>query len=422
MLVGILILSPAISSLMDTHELIRSTGIIAHVANSGSVEDIQEAVDEAVVAGGGVVLIPEGTFLFDAYDTRRVSITVPAGGLTIFGAGINRTVLQMPIDDSAPDTMMFKVNGLSGGKFRISGITFRGRRIGNQVSLTGDIGIKIESCQDFRVDHCSFHDLGAQAVNVYDCDQTYGHSGGDISLVSQGVVDHCDFIDVYKPGGYEAPDWRCSGYGVFVARAYHYWWTVPNLYPDDPWTMFGKYYKNVFIEDCYFLGCRHAVVGNFAGAYVLRNSVIEDIWAPGESATTGHPVRYKVLGMLVQEIYNVTVKNRGTRAHFIGFHVEGGSALIFNCTLDSLDYGFSIGSCEWADTDDNPFLPLGATKEVYIWNNNIINIPPGAVVWIFSNEPNGYPAPGENVDYFLHGPPAEKDYQPYPYPHPLTGD
>jgi hypothetical protein len=383
------------------------------MAKSGSVEDIQEAVNAVVAMGGGIVYIPEGNFTFNASGSYRVNINVPVNGINIFGAGINRTVLQMPINDSAPDTIMFYANCLSGGKLRISGITFKGRP-NRDSSPTGDVGIRIESCTDFRVDHCSFYDMGGNGINVGDQEMTYGHYGGDLKYVSQGVIDHCDFIDIYKPN--TTAQGRGYGYGVGVGRAYHYLWTVPNLYPDDPWTMFGKYYKNTYIEDCYFVGARHAVTGNWAGAYVLRNSIIEDLRVY-EAVTTGHPVRTNVLGMLTCEIYNVTVRNtRKYVSKFCGFHVEGGSALIYNNRIENLvDNAFSIGSCEDAN---NTFFPLGNTKEVYIWNNTVIN---STLLSIVDNSGlGGCPAPIEGKHYFFHAPPAERNYTPYPYPHPLT--
>jgi len=415
MLIGILILSPAISSVINTYTHVRSSGTIvaneAH-AKSGSVEDIQAAVDAVVAAGGGIVYIPEGDFAFNASGDIRVNINVPAGGLNILGAGINRTVLQMPVDDSAPNTIMFYISGLSKGRLRMSNITFRGRP-NRDTSPTGDAGIRIESCMDFRVDHCSFYDMGTAGVWVSDVEKTKGHYDGDITYVSQGVVDHCYFYDIYKPQTYASQ--RGYGYGVVIARAYHYLWTYPNLYPDDPWTMFGKYYKNTYIEDCYFIGCRHAVTGNWAGAYVLRHSTIDDLRLY-ECVTTGHPNRDNVFGMLTCEIYNVTVRSTGKYvSKFIGFHIEGGSALIFNNTLENLDRAFNLGACE--DSTPHPYHPLGHTKEVYIWNNTVTNCV--EVYHVFSNEPGGCPAPVENVNYFLHVPPAERNYTPYPYPHPL---
>jgi len=421
-IVGVLILPPTVISLQSSSVIVRSSGTIARMGNatSGSIEDIQAAVDWVTAAGGGTVYIPEGIFTFDASGTRRVNIDVPSGGIQIIGAGIDKTVLQMPVDDSAPNTMMFKVNGLSGGRVRVSGITFKGRP-NWQTSPTGDSGVFLESCTDFRVDHCNFWDMGAHGVAVADGGVMYGISGGDINRVSQGVIDHCEFHRIYKPQC--TAQSRGWGYGVFVSRASHYL-TVPNLYPSDPWTMFGKYYKNTYIENCYFEGCRHAVTGNFAGAYVLRYSTIVD-QGRYSALTTGHPVRELTLGMLTQEIYGVTVRNTGTyTSKHIGFNVEGGSSLIYNNTIENIgDSVFVLGSAEYVNPE---FYPLGNTKEVYIWNNQISGSNPNPYL---NNNAGG--TPEEGVDYFtditgayttaqIQSMVDAKGYQPYQYPHPLT--
>jgi hypothetical protein len=425
--VGFLILPAAVFPQLDSSALIRSSGTIAQMGNatSGSVGDIQAAIDWVIAAGGGTVYIPEGTFDFDPRDSGYTSpwwqvtgvhFDVPAGGIQIIGAGKDKTILKYPEDSELggfTDKLGgFYIRGQSGGKVRISGITIKAQT-NYLTSSIPNMGIWLESCTDFRVDHCSFYWMGEVAVWVNDAEATYGDSGGDITKVSQGVVDHCDFIDLYKPvvtqqgNGY--------GYGVSVARAYHYLWTVPNLYPDDPWTIFGKYEKNTYVEDCYFTGCRHGTQSAWAGAYVLRNSVIEDLGVY-EVATTGHPVRTDVLGMFAQEIYNVTIRRTAQSSQrFLGPLVEGGSSLLYDLTLENLESSFVIGSCEDAGND---FYPLGRTKEVYIWDNQIINC--GEMTIEDNTGLGGDPAPIEGVHYFLHEPPSEKNYTPYTYPHPLT--
>jgi hypothetical protein len=419
--VGVLILPSAVVSLENFSVYISSSGTIAQTRNatSGSIEDIQAAVDWVTAAGGGTVYIPEGTFTFDASGDRRVNINVPSGGIQIIGAGLDNTVLQMPVDDSAPNTAMFAVNGLSGGKVRITGITFKGR-LNRDTSPTGDSAIVLESCTDFRVDHCSFWDMGGSGVSVHDAENTYGDVGGDISKVSQGVVDHCDFYGIYKPVCHS--EGRGYGYGVVVNRAWDYWCTIPNLFPEDPWTMFGKYYKNTYIEDCYFEGCRHAVVGNWAGAFVLRYSTIEDLMSY-ECVTTGHPVRLGVVGMLTCEIYGVTVRNTGKYvSKFLGFQVEGGSALIYDNTIENIvDSSFVVGNYE---TYNAEFYPTGNTKETYFWGNTRTGS--GGLYLI-----TGLEAPVEGNDFFtdltglytteqIQAMVDAKGYTPYPYPHPLT--
>lgn len=421
-IVGVLILPPTVISLQSSSVIVRSSGTIARMGNatSGSIEDIQAAVDWVTAAGGGTVYIPEGIFTFDASGSRRVNIVVPSGGIQIIGAGIDQTVLQMPEDDNADNTVMFKVTGLSKGKMRISGITFRGRP-NWQTSPTGDSGVTLECCTDFRVDHCSFWDMGAHGIALGDGNHMYGISGGDIDLVSQGVIDHCEFHRIYKPVCKSLG--RGYGYGVFVARAWNYLWAVPNLYPEDPWTMFGKYYKNTYVEDCYFEGCRHAVTGNFAGAYVLRYSTIED-QGMYSAVTTGHPARLDSIGMLTQEIYNVTVRNTGTyTSKHIGFLIEGGSSLIYNNTIiDITDSILNLGTSEYI----NDFFPLGNINNVYVWDNSITGTNPAPYI---SNNAGGTPV--EGIDYWTDLTGAyttaqvqslvdAKGYVPYQYPHPLT--
>ena len=390
-------------------------------AESGSVDDIQDAVDTVEAAGGGTVYVPSGTYDFEAEGEYRVDIDVPANGIEIIGAGIDQTVLEMPIDDSAVNTKMFKVNGESEEQIRISGITFKGRP-NWQTSPTGDTGIFLETCTDFRVDHCSFWYMGAHGVAVVDSDVMYGHSGGDIDLVSQGLVDNCEFHIIYKPACTAAS--RGWGYGVFVARSSHYLWTVPNLYPNDPWTMFGQYYKNTYIEDCYFEGCRHAVTGNFAGAYVLRYSTIED-QGMYSAVTTGHPVRELTLGMLTQEIYSVTVRNTGTyTSKHIGFNIEGGSALIYNNNIENIvDSVLVVGTSEHINPE---FYPLGDIHEVYFWNNNIIGSNTSPQI---NNNAGGIPVEGTDYWTDLTGSYTTaqvqalvdaRNYSPFQYPHPLT--
>jgi hypothetical protein len=414
MLIGVLFITPAIS-LISSSTIIKSSGTTSEevYATSGCVATIQAAIDQAIASGETTVMIPEGTFTFEPKN-GGVEFNVPVSGLNIFGAGSDKTILEMPIDDAAPNTIMFFVNGENGGKVRFSGITFKGRP-NWQSSPTGDYAVRLESCTDFRVDHCDFYYMGAAGVAVYDVDQEYGHSGGDYALVSQGVVDHCNFYEIYKPACTSAG--RGYGYGVSVMRTSNYLWCF-NIYPDSPWTGsdgFGKYYKNTYIEDCYFHGCRHAAQAVGGGAYVLRYSTIEDI-GMHTTAITGHPVRTNNFGQLYCEIYDVTIKRVDGPVSFLGPLVEGGYGLIYDNHFENLAQWMELGNCE--DVDGTPYYPLGCTSETYVWNNEIVNC--GGLMTHSNIGLGGCPAPVENVDYFLYAPPPEKNYVPYIYPHPLT--
>lgn len=419
-LIGTLILSPAISSLMDIETRISSTGSIARTAEarSGSVEDIQAAVDVIVAAGGDTVYVPRGNFSFEAWgrypnnaDRHIVEFVVPPQGLRLIGAGIDLTVLQMPIDDTAPNSQMIVAHGVpTSGRFEMEGITLKGRP-NIDVSPTGDELLRIETCIDFRVHNCSFYYAGSAGIRVNDCEVTYGHPGSAdiLDRISQGVIDHCYFYDIYKKQVYLAD--RGYGYGVSVGVAYHDQWT-PTAVFDDPWQFFGTYNHNVFIEDCEFYGCRHSVQAAWAGCYVLRHCLLEDN-TYFDSATTGHPVREHVYGMGECEIYDCIIRYRGAYPNSVRFSgplIESGSALIFNNRFENLLSYIQIGN---AECNTNPFYPLGNTKEVYIWNNTVIDCQP---LNIIDEGPNGGPLVQENVDYFLHAPDSSKGYQPYPYP------
>ena len=187
--------------------------------------------------------------------------------------------------------------------------------------------------------------------------------------------------------------------------------------------IFGQYYKNTYIEDCYFTGCRHAVTGNWAASYVLRYSTIEDI-ALHAVSTTGHPVRSNVLGLLTCEIYNCTIRRTGIYANnFFGNLIESGSGLIYNNIYDGILNPVVIGNSEVV----NSFYPTGNTQETYFWNNELIDVvypEPGI-------NSNAGGTPTEGVEYWtditgtytssqIQALIDAKGNESYTYPHPLT--
>jgi hypothetical protein len=390
-------------------------------AQSGSVDDIQAAINQAINTGATEVYIPAGTFTFDAwgrfpYNATRhvVEFTLPSRGLKIVGAGINQTVLAMPINESASQTYMFTVHGIVGsGRLEIANITFKGRP-NYLTSTTVDACIYIETCQDFRVHSCSFYYAGGQGVYVDDSEVTYGHVSGQgvTNRISRGVVDHCYFYDIFKPASY---NYGGMGYGVSVKIAYNSQWTPTDVY-DNVWNFFGRYNWTTFVENCEFYGTRHAVQAAGSGCYVMRNCTVED-QTQYASATTGHPVREEVYGMGMCEIYNCTFRFRGNWPYsvwYFGVMVKGGAALIYNNTFQDMSAWLDLGNCEWKY---NSFYPKGNTHDTYIWNNTVINC---EAPYVESGGTDGAPAPQENVDYYMHAPNASLNYVAYPYPHPLT--
>lgn len=408
LLIEILVITPAIHCLLNNSVQIHCTGEFRFLANSGSVGDIQAAVDGAETAGGGTVYVPAGHWIFEATSTNYVGIP---GGVNVFGVGINATILDMPDDVTDTHTTMFVVDGSNGKKTRISGMTFKGRK----GTDTGDLGIRLTSCIDFRIDHCSFHDMGSVGVYVKDDPK------GDISKISQGVIDHCSFIDIYKAPAYSAGNGY--GYGVSVSCKGGY-----EDYPWDPdiWNILGKYNHNTFIEDCYFSGCRHnAQAGICGGVYVFRHNTVENVPYYRLGWMTGHPPRMydiPVYGMRCWEIYNNIFDAKTESCNFL--LCEGGGGVIFNNTIiggyRDTDIFVDVAS---AETSDERVAQEGSPHDLWIWDNFLT----GVETAISARSQAGNPVPQEwdgsgtePWSWYTTQEPWGGNYTPYPYPHPLT--
>jgi hypothetical protein len=238
----------------------RST-VPAIKAKSGSAKDIQGAVDAiaSTPEGMGVVYIPEGNFSFDINITTNIGVTIP-GGISIIGAGINRTILYMS-EKTAPDTtgkrraIMFYVDGSNGKPVRISGISFKGYvnysktcrensdcdNYPDEPEWGATGGVVISNGRHFRIDNCSFKDFTNAAISI--------------SSLSYGVIDHCSIDNPYKDyptvASTNSTGRKVWGYGIIVGGT-GAWPKIEDV--------LGKYDgKNVvvYIEDCNFSRTRH---------------------------------------------------------------------------------------------------------------------------------------------------------------------
>lgn len=425
-LVGIDTVALVVSSTPGT-ATIQNTGHISGstvMANSGNAADIQSAVNTVCSYGGGIVYVPAGNFTFAATSfigpgptAVCVNITVPSGGLQLIGAGQNMTNITLATDESKT-VMMFLVNGQSHGQFRMSGITLLGKT--NASSVTGDGGVWLEACKDFRVDHCDFWRMGEVGIFICDHYVIYPLIGGSnpnftlgYSMVSQGVIDHCTFHYMFKPSSVIGGSLTSYGYGVQVA--------ILSTEPLCPWNpdifqCIGNATWHTVIENCYFEGCRHAVASSNGGMYVLRFSTIT---APAfnEHEFTGHPGRYlNVVGMRSYEIYNNTLDGSnpydGVTGH--GGWWKSGGGIFANNTIENLPEGICL-----CNADDNGTLtyPLDKTHNLWIYGNTLINTK--ALYTIQAGVTT--PAPVLDTDFFLHEPNATQGtYTPIPYPDPLA--
>jgi len=249
--------------------------------------------------------------------------------------------------------------------------------------------------------------MGDLGIGVMDGDIQYSIPGGDFDRVSQGLIDHCFFYDMYKPTIHN------YGYGVMIARASNWEWTPWDL----PIDVFGKYLRNVFIEDCYFRGMRHAVAASNGGYYVFRHNVNDDM-AVQDIVLTGHPNRLNYNGMGGFEAYDNIFKHTGLYypGGYHGITAKGGSAIITDNLIQDLYSGVQVGTCDAVDPN---YHPRGHPNNIYIWNNIYERIKWYNFNNLEKNRPDSDPEkPLEGREYFFHEPAG--GYVKYRYPHPLA--
>jgi hypothetical protein len=376
-------------------------------ANSGSAEDIQNAIDEAVSTGKDTVIIPEGTFLYPPevfskntpYGLNKCAVIVP-GGIKVFGAGMDKTILKMT--EQLDKVCFFLLDGSNGKRIRVSGIKFKGLVSTENLSF---VDILVYAATDFRVDHCLFEDFTDAAVAVLNF--------WDFPNV-RGVVDHCKFDEPYKDQMAGGGLW---GYGVMSVGAW-------NAYIDDVTLLLGKYENIpnpaipvVYVEDCEANKVRYLVSGNQGGWYVVRHCTIKNprghLPPAGIDVHEGYP-DYGMQGGLGCECYDNYIVQDVPHPEgwsIAGVQLRAGGGVIYNNTIK----GLSPASPALALV--NLIIMSDACKtsekyhvhDTYIWNNTLID----TNSLVMKTYDSFYQ---ENVHYFLY----EKPYTPYPYPHPLT--
>jgi len=362
----------------------------AVVANSGSPQDIQAAVNTAAAAGGGTVYIPEGDFTFNPSGIIGPANTptgvISYGGINIIGAGIGKTILRETKDPpliNGYGTSMIAVDGRNNKPFRISGISFVGFVSSEDY---GNTALELDSCLDYRVDHCEFDSFSGLCVVAQNIG---GHN--------RGLVDHCVFSASYKlkspPAGTE---WQW-GYGIMV-------WDKDYTAWSDIGTLLGKYEGAddiIYVEDCTFKQLRHAITNSQNGYYVIRHCTIENAIPPNFGQIDVHGFN---CGRGCEAYDNTVIATSGYPAAQAVW-LRGGTGTIFNNTFVNHAYGVMLFRETVAVP---PYTHQNPVTDTYIWNNIMQG---GGIA--FSDQD----AYTENADYFLY---ARPNYTPYPYPHPLT--
>ena len=150
-------------------------------------EAVWEAIDAA--QDGDVVELPAGTAVWtQGWNTGHWA---KMKAITIRGAGMDKTVICDNRDTRSGSHVPFKLDGVEGKPFRITGIAFDGTGYPNAGVYEGMVQIN-GNCKNFRVDHCKFRNAN-QMMKI----------NGD----TYGLVDHCYFEAVQYKGGNAQTIW-----------------------------------------------------------------------------------------------------------------------------------------------------------------------------------------------------------------------
>lgn len=386
-------------------------------ASSGSPTDIQTAVDTIEDAGGGTVYIPAGNWTFNP-PAGGVGVTVPQG-VNLIGVGKNETILRETVESI--DSTMIYVDGFGSLPWWIDTPTIPSRQKPVRIqgmsllgfvpsradadSVTHNNGLIINCIKDFVVYDClfsNFVNIGLGAWNSMGWETS--------AYIMRGVVSHCDFDDPYKDD--LAVLNRIWGYGIIVGGSGYFDGTAPLL------TLIGHYddvSNVVYIEDCNFTRCRHAIASSGGSYYVARhNYFTEMIQFHYGSYIDAHGTSVGV------EIYDNVIENSAVDYRTsldpsyigqylgLGIGMRGGGGVIFNNTINNCPDDIRLYS-------DLPDDPIQKVHDFWIWNNTFTGVKASGV--------NAWSGVVLNQDYFLREPNVSQDgftYTSYVYPHPLV--
>jgi len=425
-LLEIILIAPVLSSFTNT-AIIENIGQISTsyiVARSGNPQDIQAAVDTVAAVGGGTVYIPAGDWVFNIPSDADCGVEVP-GGVNLIGAGKDVTILRMtqPFQDQR-NQVMIGVDGRNMKSTRVSGITFIGNMSNGEGTQYGLTGLSLDNCKNFRVDHCKFIDFSGSGVDAGVYTVAVNPENGEYQYYwNWGLIDHCDFDNPYKDtvGG----SW---GYGISVfgpgrpdawlydlndilgkwdietnpIRCALYEWNSQQQKYQLVSTNGGKYFRwLVYIEDCTFNRCRHGVASSNEAFYVARH------------CTFTRPEPYCLVdvhgalgvdwwGGRGMEVYDCTLDGTGWAVSIAAIDYRGGGGVCFNNLIKNIPYGVRMSA-------DNQQQWVCLVNNLWIWGNTFQNVD--------TQIHDMYDLYTEGQQYHLQAP---ANYQPYPYPHPLT--
>lgn len=381
-------------------------------AASGSPADIQTAID-SLAGGDGNIHIPAGTYTFNPPHDGKGVIIPFSSAINITGAGIGVTILEETVDGG--NSTMFQRDwsgeSVSGGKLRISGISFKGYVVNDAPTNNG---IVLRCSKDFRIDHCAFQDFANTAIYAD------SNTGNTHKLIGSGVIDHCTFDNPYHdnflPKNPAAEIWSVWGYGIIVVGDGYTWnndiSSYLGLYPN----VVGR--TCVYIEDNTFTRCRHSISSNGMGWYVVRRCSFNhpkfgqvDVHgnAGGSPAAGGRGLE------VYDNIFDLT-DNSYSEGQQAAIYLRGGGGVAYDNVVTVPNTGLGYGACTLLN--DGESAPYDVQQ--FYWYDNTVQY---ADLSPYAHEIQDNGGYTEDVNYFLRAPTLIDDgftYSPYDYPHPLT--
>lgn len=341
------------------------------LAGGLSPSSIENAINQA--SPGDTIVLPAGS-----YTGYYQTIDIP-NGISLRGSGIDRTVLyHMP--SNGP---IFRWNiANSTSSYRVTVHDFKLVGVGDFSTL--DKGIELlNHMKDFNIYNLHIEGFGDFGIMV----------SGD----ARGVINNCNFIDCYTDR---------VGYGIAV---------YGNRSWDDPKPPLGTK-EAVFVEDCYFDGCKHAIASLNNSHYVFRHNKVEGLKHNKQGVDAHGKQDEHPSGSNTWEIYSNLII--GTGSPLItdwGVVVRGGSGVIWGNTINGCDPGNPCKAVAISIDEFTAYPDPYQVRDAYIWQNTVDG---EALDHVFvSSETSGYIQ--KNREYFLYKKP---EYIAYVYPHPLTLD
>jgi hypothetical protein len=375
-------------------------------AASCSRTDVLDAITAA--ADGDRVLVPAGTCTW----TSR--ITVSGKGITLAGAGINRTTIVNGTNSTA-----LEFNFTPGERTtQVEGFTFNANNVSGSDAMILLIG---GGLNQFRIHHFSMTNLRDRGIEVF-------MAGMEVS----GLIDHGTFNMPIATGGSKAIS--ISGTGPEESQPFSRPLALGS----------GKF---IFIEDCTFNygGRNDGALDAYAGArYVFRHNTVNNTNVEHHGADSGG-----FRGVHSFEIYNNAFRCTGACASQRKHYFRSGTGVIFNNTYSGNYDGAELTNYR----SDESFAPWGKCDGTSPWDQN----KPGQngyacldqIGHVFGPTPGGANIveplyewnnthDGADVDLFVGTAHANADrhivqgrdffndtprpgYTPYVYPHPLQG-